>query len=166
MFSLPAAAPDRSDCVDDVTSGEPVPRCHLGVASIATAELSARFKKLRPGGLMDCAVDAATAEQRWIRSINNCVYGEGRNVCADDSHFDHARAPISYQQVNDSCYTRVWRETATPARTKLNLPIAPLNGAPWQRRLDGPAKAVISARAIKAMTHPTSFFANSSALAG
>src|SRR5262245_10232778 len=73
LFVLATAGPYRSDRVDDVPGFQPVPARDLGRAGVAAAEGAAFFQQLRPGGAMDRAVDAATAEQGAVRRIHDRI---------------------------------------------------------------------------------------------
>jgi hypothetical protein len=45
----------------------------FGAAGLAAMQGAAFGEKLRPGRAMDCAIDAATAEQRGIRGVDDGV---------------------------------------------------------------------------------------------
>ena len=60
---LAAAAPHRSDRMNDVSGLEPVAARDLGIAGIAAAERLAFGQQFRPGGAMNRTIDATTAEQ-------------------------------------------------------------------------------------------------------
>jgi hypothetical protein len=86
----PAAVPHRADGVDDVLSLEPKARRDFRRAGVATAKPAALLQQLRPGGAMDGAVDAAAAEQRAVRRVDDGVDVERRDVGHAD--FEQRRA--------------------------------------------------------------------------
>jgi hypothetical protein len=55
--------------VNHVLRGKPIAARDLCVAGLATTQRPAFRQQLRPGGSVDGAVDAATAEQRAIRGV-------------------------------------------------------------------------------------------------
>jgi hypothetical protein len=73
IFVLMAAVPDRANGMDHVFGGEPIALGDLGVAGLAAAKRAAFGEQLRPGGAVDGAIDATTAEQRGIRGVDDGV---------------------------------------------------------------------------------------------
>jgi hypothetical protein len=80
LFAQVAAAPDRSDRMDDVPGLEAVAAGDLGGAGVAAAQGLALGQQLRAGGAVDGAIDAAAAEQRAVRCIHDGVDVECRDV--------------------------------------------------------------------------------------
>src|SRR5436305_11734121 len=70
-LAVPAAAPDRADRVDHMPHREPARAGDLRVAGLAAAEPAVLVEQLRPGGPMDRAVDAAAAEERRVRGVDD-----------------------------------------------------------------------------------------------
>src|SRR5262249_38238525 len=66
-----AAGPLRTDRVDDVLGFEAIAACDLGGAGVAAAERATFGEKVRPGGAVDGAIDAAAAEQRLVGSVDD-----------------------------------------------------------------------------------------------
>ena len=69
VLAVAAAAPDGTYGVNHVLRGKQVTASDLCAAGLATAQRPAFRQQLRPGGSVDGAVDAATAEQRAIRGV-------------------------------------------------------------------------------------------------
>ena len=67
------AAPDRADRVDHMAGGQPIAARDPRLAGRAAADLAAFLEKLRTGGAMDGAVDAAAAEQALVRGVDDRV---------------------------------------------------------------------------------------------
>ena len=65
----------------------------LGAAGLATMEVAAFGKKLRPGRAMDRAVDATAAEQRRVRGVDDGVNAQARDV--GDNDFQPRRADLA-----------------------------------------------------------------------
>lgn len=84
VLALPAAVPDRPHRVNDVAGGQPIAVGDLGVAGGAAAELAAFGQQFRPGGAMNRTINAATAQQRGVRRIDDGIDLEGRDVGDDD----------------------------------------------------------------------------------
>ena len=80
VLALAAAAPDRTDRMDDVPGLEAIAAGDLGGTGVATAQGLALGQQLGAGGTMDGAVDAAAAEQRGVGSVDDGVDVERRDV--------------------------------------------------------------------------------------
>jgi hypothetical protein len=72
-FAVTGAPPHRTDRVDDVPHRKPAGARGLRVTGSAAAVQSALVQDLRPGGAMDRAVHAATAEQTRVRGIDDRI---------------------------------------------------------------------------------------------
>ena len=59
--------------MDHMPRRQPIAAGDLGVAGLAAMERAAFGEQLGPGGAMDRAVDAAAAEQRRIRGVDDGV---------------------------------------------------------------------------------------------
>jgi len=79
-----AAVPDRSHRMNDVASRQAITAGDLGLAGGTAAQSTAFGEQLRTGGAMDGTVDAATAEQRIVRCIDDGVHIERGDVGDDD----------------------------------------------------------------------------------
>ena len=73
VFAFSAAVPDRSDGMNDMPRRKPVALGDLGVAGFAAMKRAAFGEQLGSCGAMNRAVDAAAAEQRAIRGVDDGV---------------------------------------------------------------------------------------------
>ena len=73
ILAVAAAVPDRPDGVNYMLRRESVASGDFGIAGGAAAEAAAFGEQLRPSRAMDRAVDAASAQQRAIRSVDDGV---------------------------------------------------------------------------------------------
>ena len=79
-----AAAPHRPHGVDHVTRRQREAGGDLCLSGVAAAEPRASRAKLRPRGAVDGAVDAAAAEQRLVRRVDDGVDVKPSDVAFDD----------------------------------------------------------------------------------
>src|SRR5262249_41965252 len=79
-----AAVPDRADRMDYVFRRQLVAFGDAGVASGTAAQLAALFQEPRPGGPVDRAIDAAAAQERFVRRVHNRVHFLLCDVALDD----------------------------------------------------------------------------------
>jgi len=79
-FLVPAAHPDRTDGVDHMLCGQPIPRRCLGLSGSAAAEGPALGNELRAGSAVNRAVDASATEQRRVRGVDDRVDRLKRDV--------------------------------------------------------------------------------------
>jgi len=63
---------------------QPIRRSDLGAAGLAAMERTAFRKKFGPGRAMDRPIDAATAQQRGIRGVDDSVNAQARDVGDDN----------------------------------------------------------------------------------
>ncbi len=73
IFVTGTAVPNRSDGMDHVPRREQVAFGDLGVAGLAAVQHPAFGEQFGAGGIMDRTIDAASAEQRRIRSVDDGV---------------------------------------------------------------------------------------------
>ena len=96
LLALVAAAPDRTDRMNDVPGLEAIAAGDLGGTGVATAQRLALGQQLRSGGAMDGAVDAAAAEQRRFGGIDDGVDVERRDV--GDADLEPRRSDLGGEQ--------------------------------------------------------------------
>jgi len=84
ILAVLAVAPDRADGVNDPSGREFVAFGDFGLAGGATAERAAFHQQFRPGGAMNGAVHAATAEQRRVGGVHNRIHALLRDVAGND----------------------------------------------------------------------------------
>ena len=96
IFALAAAVPDRTDGMNHMPRRQPITLGDFGVAGLAAMERAAFGQQLGPGRAMDRAIDAAAAEQRGIRGVDDGVNAKRRDVGDDD--FQPRRADLARGQ--------------------------------------------------------------------
>ena len=79
-----AAAPDRTDRMDDVAGRQAVALGDFGVAGGAAAQPTAFGQQFGAGGAMNRAIDATAAEQRGVRRIDDGIDIERRDIGDDN----------------------------------------------------------------------------------
>lgn len=79
-----AAAPNRTNGVDDVTREKAKARGDLGIPRLAAAELSTSRAKLGTCGTVDRTIHAASAKQRPVGGVDDGVDVEPGDVAFDD----------------------------------------------------------------------------------
>ncbi|MEA2897290.1 MAG: hypothetical protein QOJ84_2905 [Bradyrhizobium sp.] len=84
VLAFAAAVPDRSDGMNDMPRRQLVALGDFGVAGCAAIKRAAFGEQLRPGGAMDRAIDAASAQQRGIRGVDDGVNTQRGDVGDDD----------------------------------------------------------------------------------
>jgi hypothetical protein len=84
IFVLASAVPHRPDGMNHMPRQQTVTPGDFGAAGLAAMERAAFGQQLRPGRAMDRTIDAATAEQRRVRSVDDGVNAQGRDVGDDD----------------------------------------------------------------------------------
>jgi hypothetical protein len=84
VFAALAAAPNRTNGVDDVTREKAKAGGHFGIASLAAAEFGARRAELGTCGAVDCAIHAASAKQRPVGGVDDDIDVEPCDVAFDD----------------------------------------------------------------------------------
>ena len=84
VLAAGAAVPDRPNRMDHVPGLEPIALGDLGVAGLAAVEHAAFGHELRPRSTMDRAIDAAPAEQRRIRRVDDGVNAQAGDVGNND----------------------------------------------------------------------------------
>jgi len=78
------AVPHGANGVDDVAARQAVRAGDLGLAGPAAAQRPALLEQLRPRRTVDAAIHAATAQQRFLRRVDDGVHGHFRDVVAND----------------------------------------------------------------------------------
>jgi hypothetical protein len=73
ILAMASAVPDRANGMNHMPRGHTVTTCDFGAAGFAPTERAAFGKELGTGRAMDRAVDAAAAEERGIRGVDDGV---------------------------------------------------------------------------------------------
>jgi hypothetical protein len=84
IFALVSTVPHRTDGMDHMPRRQTITLGDFRAAGLAAMERAAFGQQIRPGGAMDRAIDAATAEQRRVRGVDDGVNAQRRNVGDDD----------------------------------------------------------------------------------
>jgi hypothetical protein len=93
VLALASAMPHRTDGMNHMPRRQTVTPGDFGVAGLAAMERTAFGQQFGPGPAMDRAIDATTAEQRRVRSVDDSVNAQGRDVGDDD--FQPRRADLA-----------------------------------------------------------------------
>jgi hypothetical protein len=93
LIFAPASAVPQPDGMNHMPRRQTVTPCDFGVAGLAAMERAAFGQKFGPGRAMDRAIDAATAEQRRVRSVDDGVNAQGSDIGDDD--FQLRRADLA-----------------------------------------------------------------------
>ena len=93
LLAAGATAPDRAYGVNHKTRGQFVALRDFGIAGSAAAELAAFREEIRPRRAMDRTVDAASAKQRGIGSIDDSIDIKPCDVLNDN--FEHGTLPLA-----------------------------------------------------------------------
>ena len=76
--------------------GKTISPSDFGVAGLAAVEGAAFDKQFRTRRIVDCPIDAATAEQRRVRGVDDGVNAQRRDV--GDNDFQPGRADLARDQ--------------------------------------------------------------------
>src|SRR5438094_8539850 len=78
------AMPDRSDGVDDESSGQTIATSDFRFTGFTAAKCTAFREQFRSSGAMNRAVDSAAAEKRRVRRVHNRIDLELRDIPSRD----------------------------------------------------------------------------------
>ena len=86
MFPLTVltAVPHGAHGVDHIFARQAVRAGNLGLASPAAAQRPALLEQLRPRRTVDAAIHAASAQQRFLRRVDDGIYAHFRNIVSND----------------------------------------------------------------------------------
>ena len=73
ILARASAIPDRADGMNHMPRRQAIASGDFGVAGLAAVQRAAFGQQLRPGRAMDRAIDAAAAEQRRVRGVDDGV---------------------------------------------------------------------------------------------
>jgi hypothetical protein len=79
--------PDRSDGVDDESSGQTIATSDFRFTGFTAAKCTAFPAQFRTGSAMDRAIDSAATQKRRVRRVHNRIDLELRDIAADDIDF-------------------------------------------------------------------------------
>jgi len=134
-FAARAAIPYRPDRVNDVPGPEPVPLGDLGIAGGAATKRTAFGQQFGAGAAMYRAIDAAAAEQRRIRGVDDGVNAQAGDIGNDDFEprpADLARGAAQAQaaaltatplSVKSCCNSPAWNISRMMSQPPTNSPL-------------------------------------------
>ena len=135
IFVTGTAVPNRSDGMDHMSRREPVALGDLGVSRFAAVERPTFGKQFRPGCMMDRAVDAAPAEERRIRGVDDGVNAQCGDVGNDDfeprladlarrsAQAEAAALRVTPLSANICCNSPAWNISRTISQPPMNSPL-------------------------------------------
>src|SRR5690348_5943934 len=130
VLAATAAIPDRPDRMDHVLRRQPISPGDLGAAGLAATEGAAFGEELRAGRAMDRAIDAAAAQERRVRGVDDGVNAQCGDVGNND--FQPRRANLARRQaqtaastamplsVNSCCNSPAWNISRTMSQPLTN----------------------------------------------
>jgi len=130
-----AAVPHRPNRVDHMPGLEPIALGDLGVTGLAAVEHPALGHEFRPRSTMDRTIDAATAEQRRIRRVDDGVNAQRGDVGNNDFQprlADLARKPAQAEaaalavtplSANSCCNSPAWNISRMMSQPPTNSPL-------------------------------------------
>ena len=135
ILALASAMPDRAYGVNHMPGREPVASGDFCIAGGTTAKAAAFGEQLPPGSAMDGAVDATSAEQRFIRGVDDGVNAQSGDVGFDDlepGRADLARfrcqaeagaAVVTPFSANSCCSSPAWNISRMISQPPTNSPL-------------------------------------------
>src|SRR5215218_436824 len=124
VLTLAPAAPDGPNGVDDVPRRQTAGVRRLRLAGVATAEQATFLQDGRPAGAVNCSVDAAAAEERAVRRVDDRVDALLRDVAFDELDPHSALGRDSTQRgptVRSRYRVRTWHRCARPRAILLHV---------------------------------------------
>jgi hypothetical protein len=130
-----AAVPDRSDGMDHMPRWKEISLGDLGVAGLATVELTALSQQLGPGRIMDRAIDAASAEQGRVRRVDDGVNAQRGDVGNNDfqprladqareaAQAEAAALTVTPLSANICCNSPAWNISRMMSQPPTNSPL-------------------------------------------
>ena len=135
VLAKAAAVPDRSNCVDHMLGFEQVAAGDFGIAGRTTIQPATLGQQFRSGRPMDCTIDAAPAEQRRIRGVDDGVNAQGRDVGNDDfqprladlagetAQAEAAALTVTPLSVKSCCNSPAWNISRMMSQPPTNSPL-------------------------------------------
>ena len=130
-----AAVPDRTDGMDHVPGRQPISAGDFGIAGRAAIQRAAFGKQFGPGRAMDRAIDAAAAEQRRIRGVDDGVNAQRGDVGNDDfqprladlargrTQAEAAALTVTPLSANSCCNSPAWNISRMMSQPPTNSPL-------------------------------------------
>ena len=135
VFAEVTAIPHRANGVDHMLGFKLVAPGNLGIAGFATLQHSAFHDEFGAGGAMDRAIDAASAEQRRIRRVDDGVNAQCGDVGNNDfqprladlarrgAQADAAALMVTPLSVNSCCNSPAWNISRMMSQPPTNSPL-------------------------------------------
>jgi hypothetical protein len=135
IFTGPAAPPDGADRMNDLPRQEPVAPGDPGITGHAPVERPALREQLRARRAMDRAVNTTTAEQRFIRCVDDRIDAQRRYIRNDDFESRRTNNAASRRQAdagaltvtplspNSFCNSPAWNISRTISQPPTNSPL-------------------------------------------
>ena len=133
VFTLAAAAPDRTDRMDHMPRRQPITPGDFGIAGFAAVERAAFGQQLGPGSIMDRAINAAPAKERRIGRVDDGVNAQCRDVSDNDFEprgADKARGQaqtaaltVTPLSANNCCNSPAWNISRMMSQPPMNSPL-------------------------------------------
>jgi hypothetical protein len=89
VFVAISSVPNRTHGMEYPPGGQLKAGCGFGVSSGATVQPAAGFEQFRTCGTVDGAINAATAEQRGIGRVHNCIHGKPGDIARNGYELRH-----------------------------------------------------------------------------
>ena len=127
--------PDRSDGMDHMPRRQEISLGDLGIAGFAAVERAAFGQQLGPGCIMDRAINAAPAEQRQIRRVDDGVNAQRGDVGNNDfqprladpareiAQADAAALSVTPLSANSCCNSPAWNISRMMSQPPTNSPL-------------------------------------------
>jgi hypothetical protein len=135
VFAQVTATPDRTDGMNHMPRRQPIGIGDLGVAGLAAMQRAAFDQQLRPGRAMDRAIDAAAAEQRGIRGVDDGVNAQACDVGNDnfqprradlargETQVEAAALTVTPLSARSSCSSPAWNISRMMSQPPTNSPL-------------------------------------------
>ena len=135
ILALTAAVPDRPDRVDHMPGRQPVTFGDLGIAGGAATERAAFGKQFWTGAAMDSTINAAAAEQRRIRGVDDGVNAQCGDVGNNDfqarlaelargaAQAQAAALTLTPLSANSCCNSPAWNISRMMSQPPTNSPL-------------------------------------------
>ena len=135
ILSTIATVPDRPDGMDHMPRRKEISLGDLGVAALAAAQLAAFGQQLGSGRIMDRTIDAAPAEQRRIRGVDDGVNAQAGDVgnydfkprLADQTRrsaqAEAAALTVTPLSANSCCNSPAWNISRMMSQPPTNSPL-------------------------------------------
>jgi hypothetical protein len=137
LLILPAitTVPDRPDGMDHVPCWQEISFGDFGVARLAAVERAAFGQQLRPGCIMDRAIDAAPTKERRICRVDDGVNAQRGDVGNDDfqprladlarkpAQADAAALTVTPLSAKSCCNSPAWNISRMMSQPPMNSPL-------------------------------------------